>query len=121
MKGQRAGALKHWRLALKQEPDNVKVLNDLAWLMATSPDAALRNGSEAVALASRAVTLTQQHEPMLLGTLAAAYAEAGDFDKAAETQQKAVELANQQGNARLASLLQGRLALLQGKTPIRQQ
>ena len=121
MKGEKTEALKHWRMALKQEPDNVKVLNDLAWLMATSQDAALRSGSEAVALASRAVKLTREHEPMLIGTLAAAYAEAGDFDKAAETQQRAVELANQQGNARLAALLQGRLALFQGKTPIRQQ
>jgi tetratricopeptide (TPR) repeat protein len=96
-------------------------LNDLAWLLATSQDAALRNGSEAVALASHAVRLTREHEPMLLGTLAAAHAEAGDFDKAVETQQRAVELANRQGNARLAALLQARLALLQGKTPIRQQ
>jgi Flp pilus assembly protein TadD len=89
--------------------------------MATSHDAALRNGSEAVALAGHAVELTRGREPMLLGTLAAAYAEAGDFDKAVETQQKAAELANQQGNAQLAAMLQGRLAVLQGKNAIRER
>jgi len=121
MKGQKAEALGQWRLALKAEPDNVKVLNDLAWLLSTSGDAALRNGNEAVRLAGHAVELTQRREPMLLGTLAAAYAEAGDFDKAVDTQQRAFDLANQQGNTRLAAMLQGRLAMLQGKTAIRER
>ena len=119
IKGEKAEALKQWRLALKTEPDNVKVLNDTAWLLSTSSDAALRNGVEAVRLAGRAVELTQGHEPMLLGTLAAAYAEAGEFDKSVDAEQRAAELANKQGNARLAAMLQGRLALLEGKTPIR--
>jgi tetratricopeptide (TPR) repeat protein len=121
MKGQPGEALKQWKMALQTDPKNVKVLNDSAWLLSTAPDAALRNGTEAVTLASRAVEITQDREPMLLGTLAAAYAEAGDFDKAVKTQQRATELATQQGNSRLAALLQGRLALLQAKTPIRQQ
>jgi tetratricopeptide (TPR) repeat protein len=121
MKGEKAEALKHWRAALKDEPDNVKLLNDTAWLLSTSTDARLRNGSEAVTLAGRAVQLTRGREPMLLGTLAAAYAEAGNFDKAVETQQQAEEIAGQHGDARLASLLQGRLAVLQNRTPIRQQ
>ncbi len=121
MKGKKAEAEKHWRLALKTEPDNVKVLNDLAWLLSTSADAALRNGGEAVALAGRAVELTRGHEPMLLGTLAAAYAEAGQFDKAVDAEQHAAELARQRGDARLAALLDGRLALFQGKAPLRER
>ena len=121
MKGQKAEALRQWRLALRAEPDDVKVLNDTAWLLSTSADSTLRNGSEAVLLAGHAVELTRGHEPMLLGTLAAAYAENGDFDRAVETQQRAAELADQQGNARLAAMLKGRLATLQGKTAIRER
>ena len=121
MKGEKTEALAQWRLALKADTDNVKVLNDLAWLMSTAADPALRNGKEAVVLAQHAVELNRGQEPMLLGTLAAAYAEAGDFDKAVETEQRAEALANQQGNTRLAAMLQGRLAILQGKTPIRER
>jgi len=53
--------------------------------------------------------------------LATAYAESGDFAKAVETQQHAEELASQHGDSRLAAMLQGRLALLQGKTAIRER
>jgi len=121
MKGRGAEGLAHWRLALRKEPDNLQALNDAAWLLATSSDAALRNGSEAVSLAEHAVQLTSGHEPALLGTLAAAYAEAGEFDKAVELEQRATDLAAQQGNTRLAATLEGRLALFQAKTPIRQR
>ena len=96
-------------------------MNDTAWLLATSADAALRNGSEAVPLAEHAVQISQAHEPALIGTLAAAYAEAGNFDKAIESEQRAADLATQQGKQRLAATLQGRLAILQARTPIRQK
>ena len=121
MKGEKQQALEQWRLALKTEPDNLKLLNDAAWVMATSSDDSLRNGLEAIVLAGHAVELTQKRDPMLLGTLAAAEAEAGEFDKAVAAQKTAIDLANQQGNARLATMLQGRLALLDGKTPIRER
>jgi tetratricopeptide (TPR) repeat protein len=121
MTGQAAEGLKHWREALRQDPDNPGTLNDTAWLLATCSDAALRNGNEAVSLARHAVQVTQGREPALLGTLAAAYAEAGEFDKAQETEQQAAALATQQGNARLAATLQNRLTLFQAKTPIRQR
>ena len=51
-------------------------------MMATDPDPSVRNGSEAVRLAERAVQLTGAREPTLLDTLAAAYAEAGRFQEA---------------------------------------
>src|ERR1019366_4687184 len=73
-------ALAHWRQALSQAPDNVRLLNDTAWVLATCADAALRNGTEAVTLAGHAVNLTSGREPALLATLAAAYAESGRFD-----------------------------------------
>jgi hypothetical protein len=67
------------------------------------------------------VELTKGREPQLLATLAAAYAEAGEFDKAVETERRAADLAGQQGNARLASSLSERVALFEGKTAIRQR
>jgi tetratricopeptide (TPR) repeat protein len=121
MKGQGVEGLAHWRQALRKDPDNLQVLNNTAWLLATSADAALRNGSEAIPLAERAVQLTSGHEPALLGTLAAAYAEAGEFNKAVELEQRATDLATQQGKTRLAATLGGRLAQFQAKAPIRQR
>jgi len=120
MKGQRAEGLAHWRQVLKKDPDHLRVLNDTAWLLATSSDATLRNGKEAIPLAEHAVQLTSAREPALLGTLAAAYAEAGEFDKAMEMEQRATDLASQQGKARLAATLGERMALFQAKQPIRQ-
>jgi tetratricopeptide (TPR) repeat protein len=121
MTGRRTEGLAEWRQALRKDPDNVPVLNETAWVLATSADATLRNGSEAVPLAEHAVQLTSAHEPAILGTLAAAYAEAGRFDKAVELEQRAAELANVQGKPNLAATLNARLSLLEAKTPIRQQ
>ena len=121
MKGQRANGLAEWRVALKKDPDNLESLNDIAWLLATAADPALRNGNEAVSLAGHAVQLTSSREPMLLSTLAAAFAETGDFDKAIDLEQQAAGLASQQGNSRLAAAPNDRLTLFQAKTPIRQR
>jgi tetratricopeptide (TPR) repeat protein len=121
MKGQRADALEQCRADLKADPDNVRVLNDAAWLMATSAEASLRDGAEAVRLAGHAADLTKTQEPMVLGTLAASLAEAGEFEKAVDAEQHAVALARQHGNERLAQLLEQRLALFQAKTPIRER
>ena len=121
MKGRRAEGLAHWRQALRKEPDNVQVLNEIAWVLATAPEAALRNGSEAVSLAEHAVKLTSAREPVVLGTLAAAYAETGRYGQATETEQRAADLAARQGNAPLAESLNQRLTLFERKTPIRQQ
>jgi tetratricopeptide (TPR) repeat protein len=121
MRGQGAEGLKHWRQALKKDPDNAQTLNDTAWLLATSSDDALRNGNEAVTLAQHAVQLTRGRAPEILGTLAAAYAETGAFDKALETEQQAIELATRQGNGRLAEDLGRRRSLFEAKTAIRQR
>jgi tetratricopeptide (TPR) repeat protein len=120
MKGQGGEGLAYWRQALSKDPDNLQVLNDTAWVLATSSDATLRNGNAALPLAEHAVELTSAHEPAILGTLAAVYAETGRFDKAIELEKRAAELATQQGNAALAQSLDARLALYQDKTPIRQ-
>jgi tetratricopeptide (TPR) repeat protein len=115
-----AEGLAFWRQALSKDPDNLQVLNDTAWVLATASDSALRDGNAALPLAEHAVELTSAREPAILGTLAAVYAETGRFDKAIELEQRATELATQQGNSDLAQRLNTRLALFQGKTPIRQ-
>lgn len=120
MKGEPAEGLAHWHYVLKQEPDNLQVLNAAAWLLATSTDAAIRNGKEATDLAEHAVRLTGAHDPGILGTLAAAYAEAGGFNKAIETEQEAADLAMQQGKAELAATLSARKTMFQAHSAIRQ-
>jgi tetratricopeptide (TPR) repeat protein len=65
--------------------------NDLAWLLAVAPDAKLRNGQKAVEYATRACELDSWKEPHCLGTLAAAYAEIGNFDEAVKWEKKCME------------------------------
>ncbi len=120
MSGRGNEGIAYWKQVLTRDPDNLQVLNDMAWVLATSNDAALRNGTAALPMAEHAVELTSQKEPAVLGTLAAAYAETGAFNKAIETEQRATELAKEQGKDRLAQSLNDRLTLLQGNTPIRQ-
>ena len=88
-RGNLAEAIAQYRLVLKSQPDLVLALNNLAWLLATSPEASLRNGPEAVQFAEKACRLTRYCAPYLVGTLAAAYAEAGRFPEAIATAQKA--------------------------------
>jgi len=90
-------AVDQYRQALGLQPDMVEALNNLAWILASSPADDIRDGKEAVRLAERACDLSGQREPMLLGTLAAAYAEAGRFDDAIKTAQKARDLATAAG------------------------
>ncbi len=121
MKGRAAEGLAQWRQVLKEEPDNPQVLNDAAWLLATWPDASIRNGKEAVKLGAHAVQITSAKESSILGTLAAAYAETGDFDKAIEAEKLATDLAKQQGKTEIAAALQGRMVLFQAHKPIREK
>lgn len=69
------------------------VLNGLASLRATCPDEKHRNGQQAVEYATKACELTAWKNGGWIDSLAAAYAEAGDFDKAVEWQQKGMDLA----------------------------
>ena len=74
---------------------------DLAWLLATSPDAAQRDGVLAVKLAEDACLQTQYRQPGMVETLAAAYAEAGRFEEAIGAAQLACTLASQSGDQNL--------------------
>jgi tetratricopeptide (TPR) repeat protein len=98
-KGDFAGAISCDRLALKSQPNSPVSLNNLAWMYAVCPDASLRNGPEAVHLAEKACQLTHYVTPILLSTLAAAYAESGRFDDAIWMAQKAGALGPQSGKS----------------------
>jgi Flp pilus assembly protein TadD len=107
------------REAARLAPDNVKVLNRLAWVLATCPDARVRNGAEALALARRAVQLAGRQEPLTQNTLAAAYAEAGRFREAVQTAAQALPLASAQKNNALTADLRARLKLYASGSPCR--
>jgi tetratricopeptide (TPR) repeat protein len=92
--GKYAEAIRFYQAALKAQPHQEGALNNLAWLLASCPDAAFRDGSEAVRLATRACELTGYAQPLIIGTLAAAQAEAGDFQTAVATAERAAALAS---------------------------
>jgi protein O-mannosyl-transferase len=90
-------AILEYRKTLELDDQRTEALNNLAWMLASHPDPTIRNGKEAVELAERACRLTDNGQPFFLGTLAAAYAEAGRFNDAITTAGKARDLAKQLG------------------------
>jgi len=100
-KGKVEQAVVHFQQALQTTPDSVEILNNLAWLLATSPDAHIRDGAQAAQYAEHACELTHHGVTLLVGTLAAAYAEAGRFDDALAAAQKACALARAAGETEL--------------------
>jgi protein O-mannosyl-transferase len=112
-------AIAEWQRILATEPDNGNALSNLAWVMATYPDASIRNGAQAVDFAQRAVSISDQRSPIILRTLAAAYAENKRFPEAIETAQQAERLATAQGNVALAQELDLQIGLYRKGNPLR--
>jgi len=119
-KGQTKEAMDSWQQALEIKPDQLYVLNNLAWVMATTPDAALRNGAKAVALAAQANQLSGGGNPAILRTLAAAYAEEGSYGLASATARRGLALAAEQKNEALAATLQKEIKLYEAGAPVRE-
>jgi Flp pilus assembly protein TadD len=94
-------AVAAYRESLRLKLDQVPACNNLAWILATNPDVQLRDGVEAVRLAEHACQLTDYKQPMLVGTLAAAYAETGRFDEAVRMADTAIALANASGQTEI--------------------
>jgi protein O-mannosyl-transferase len=113
-------AIRQYQDVLKITPDDFAALNQLGWLRATCPQAAVRNAAEAVDLAQRAYTLSKGHDPTIVDTLAAAYAEAGHFSHAVQAARSALDLAMRQENAVLAERIKTRLQLYRRGLPYRQ-
>lgn len=99
-----AEAIVEYRATLRLYPDFPEALNDLAWLLATDPDPKLRAGAEAVTLAEQACSMTKSPQSDMVLTLSAAYAEAGRFEQAAATAQKALELAQAGRDAKTVAM-----------------
>jgi protein O-mannosyl-transferase len=110
-------AIAQYQKGLQIKPDSPYVLNNLAWLLATSPDAHIRDGVQAVKYANRACELTHYGMPPLVCTLAAADAEAGRFNDAVETAQRALQLAEAQSNTALADAIRSQMKLYQAGLP----
>jgi tetratricopeptide (TPR) repeat protein len=117
--GKTAEAIALWRDTIRLLPNHVVALNELAWLLATCPDATLRNATEAVAVAQRAAQLSNNQQPVILDTLAAAYAEARQFPQAVETAERAAALAAARKDTALADSLRARLKLYRAGSPYR--
>lgn len=116
--GRLAEATVHFREALRLNPDLISIKNNLAWLLATAPDAVLRNGPEAVKLADEACRATGYQQMDLLDTLAAAYAEVGNFEGAIRVVKLMLSRLSREAAERGA--LEERLALYEGKRPFRE-
>jgi len=114
------GGIQQWETSLEINPNDGNALNNLAWVLATFPDASIRNGKRAVELAEKAAALPGGNAPIVLRTLAAACAEAGDFSKAINTAQRGIELADTQRNTSLVASLRHEIELYRANTSYRE-
>jgi tetratricopeptide (TPR) repeat protein len=94
-----SAAVEEFRRSLALQPNQPELLNNLAWILATDPRPEIRNGPDAVKLASQACAIVRGTQPLFLGTLAAAYAEDGRFDQATQVAQQAHDIAAAQAAA----------------------
>jgi len=117
--GRTAEALAHWRDGIQLQPNNPPALRRVAWVLGTSPDAAIRDGAEAVAFAVRALELSGGKDAQVLDTLAAAYAEKGQFADAALTARRAQARAAEEKQTALAHDIGVRVALYEAGQPFR--
>lgn len=117
--GNHAAAIADLEKAIVAEPDDSGVLNNLAWLLATSPEDSIRDGTRAVQLAQRACELSEWKKPHIVSTLAAAHAEAGDFEQAKAFSRRAVEGAEEGDDVR--EQLQNELASYEAGKPWRER
>jgi tetratricopeptide (TPR) repeat protein len=116
-KGRTADAIAYAKKALALQPASVVIKNTLAWMLAAAPETSLRDGATAVLLATQASQATGGSDPLILHTLAAAYAADGDFSNATKTAQRALQLAQARSNAALVSALPREIKLYQAGQP----
>jgi protein O-mannosyl-transferase len=109
-RGDLASAARAFTQAAHLLPDDPFVLNRAGWLLATAPDAGVRNGAAALSMAQHAVELTRRRDVTSLDTLAAAHAQLGQFDLAIAVAAEALALARTTGQAAMIPELEQRLA-----------
>lgn len=113
--GRSAEAIEQYKETLRINPQMWGAMNNLAWILASDPDSQVRNGEEAVQLAQQACQLTDNRQAIVLGTLGAAYAEAGRFEDAVNTARKAEALATSAGQQEVAKKNRQMAELFAGK------
>ncbi|MGO8688515.1 MAG: tetratricopeptide repeat protein [Thermoguttaceae bacterium] len=112
-------ALAEFHKTIALDRDYAQPYNSIAWIRATHPAAEFRNAAEAIAYAQRACKLSQNRDPHMLDTLAAAYARGGQFDKAVETARFAVALAKKAGDTELVAELRKHWKQFDAHQPVR--
>lgn len=117
--GDHKAALVDLEQALKLEPADAGVLNNLAWLLATSPEDSIRDGKRAIELAQKACEETTWKQPHIVSTLAAGYAESGDFDEARKYSKQAVD--SDASSPEVKKQLEGELASYAAEKPWREK
>jgi tetratricopeptide (TPR) repeat protein len=110
-------AIEHYQRALLLKPDWPEAMNNLAWIFATEADPKIRNAAKALELAQKACRLKDNKDVQLMDTLAAAYAEATQFQEAIETAQRAQELALAKGQQDLADVIEQRIRQYKAHKP----
>ncbi len=110
-------AVAQHRQALQIDPNFAPALNNLAWIWATNKDAGIRNPTGAVQCGEKACRLTENKDQDCLDTLAAAYAAAGQFDKAVETARKGIAVAQAAKDNASAQDIAAKLKLYQARQP----
>lgn len=116
--GKHPEAVADYEVATKIKPDDQEMLNNFAWVLATSPQDDVRNGKRSIELATKAAELSKFKAAHILSTLAAAYAETGDFERAKEWSQKSVDLGKAEG--RLEDQLSKELTSYDAQKPWRE-
>jgi protein O-mannosyl-transferase len=119
-KGEAAEAIEHYEKALEIAPRSIPALTNLAWLLATCPNGSMRNGRKAVELAGQADQLSRGTNELVIRTLAAAYAEDGEFAKAIKATRAAIQLARMHGDDSLATDLHQQIGLYELGMPYRE-
>jgi tetratricopeptide (TPR) repeat protein len=118
-KGMAAEAMACYQKAIELQPQFIPAQINLAWMLATWPEPSVRNGGKAVALAGQANQFSRGKDPLILRTLAAAYAETGRFPEAVLTASQALALAMAQSDTGLTNALQTEIGLYQANSPCR--
>jgi len=112
-------AVLHLQKVLTTNPNDPDAQKNMAWVLATWPEARIRDGAKAIELAERANQLAKGQDPIITLTLAAAYAEGGRFPDAIRTAEAALQLATDSGNVALAKGIRAHIALYRSGHPFR--
>ena len=113
-------AVRLLRETIRHDPQALEPYNNLAWILSTHPDSGIRNATDAVRLAEHAARLSNSQSPFVMGTLGAAYAEAGRFEDAIRVSQSAVRLVGEKYPPALANIIRANIRLYEQGRPARE-